>query len=665
MITTTVKHVSIVNSASRRPSEEILNNNSNRKLSTETDSQSSHLTNFTHYPINKATKEFKSPSNNFKKSSEDSIEIIDELNHLINRKKSSVSSLSKLNQPPLLPPRKQSQISNISTASESSNLPEDDLQVDDDEEFESNRLDRGRNKPLKKLSIKRSKSSKIEENSSSTFEVVKSPSETDLIKSKTNQLDQQPYSRTPPSSFDQNQADSIHSTQPIQKNAFQKAKKQIKTFIIGGGSRAERKSKENLVDNDQASDEINSSRLRKQSSETNASILGAVNQNSSSLSSSFSHAIGHNLVDYLNCSKNDICSVCEKSDLHNGIKCSDCDILFHEDCSSSAVLIPCVSKKSVEFYTNSAFSNLNQQPQTSSFGYTKNIQQASGFNPSRPPRNKYRNKPAKSTNASQAQTGSSGASKDSPYSSRSSSIGSKQQSTSSTTNKFGYNNSSSSWNVTRTSEFIDSYDVMITDVTELHYMEIFIGNKLCEMEPSKTKQTKESMIDVVFKNALKEFKCNLISTYSVASQDGRLHITYKSLIEHFEQVVSNVCQKESNCKSSASDFPVTIAVNSLVNAFRCYLDEFRNLAKFNSDEKPKYEKQNKQGVKRKRGGKKKVNREDLVEKYGHKFHAVTANIPTVCEVCQSLMWLTEKVFSKNYFVIIFHIFLTCNFIFLS
>lgn len=76
-------------------------------------------------------------------------------------------------------------------------------------------------------------------------------------------------------------------------------------------------------------------------------------------------------------------------------------------------------------------------------------------------------------------------------------------------------------------------------------------------------------------------------------------------------------------------------------AFRGYLDEFRNLAKFNSDEKPKYEKQNK-GIKRKRG-KKKVVREDVIEKHGHKFHAVTANIPTVCEICQSLMWLTEKI----------------------
>lgn len=65
------------------------------------------------------------------------------------------------------------------------------------------------------------------------------------------------------------------------------------------------------------------------------------------------------------------------------------------------------------------------------------------------------------------------------------------------------------------------------------------------------------------------------------------------------------------------------------------------MAKFNSDEKPKYEKPSK-GLKRKRG-KKKVIREDVMEKYGHKFNAVTANIPTVCEICQSLMWLTEKI----------------------
>lgn len=634
MITTTIKHVSIVNSASRRPSEEVINK---KQLASE-QPDTSRFTNFTHFSPPKSnqlvttSKEInKSTTNNYRKCSEDSsIEVIDdyEFNQLMNRKKSSVSvsSVSSSIQAPPLPPRKQSQISIGTTASESSNLQDDELFEEGDFD-QSTRLDRSRNKPLRKLSIKRSKSSKIQSlsmqeecttpTSVSTFEVVKSPSETDLIKSKIDQTDQtQPFNVQP------------------QKNAFQKAKKHFKTLIIGGSSKTERKSKENLVDSDQMSDEqlMNSSRLKKQISESSASVLGAVNQNT--LSTAFNHAIGHNLITYLNCSRGDNCSVCENNIdqgsssyvMCNAFKCSDCDLLFHNNCSSSAVQIPCVSNKSVEYYTNSAFSGtsfVNNQATQSS--YVKNAQ-PSTFNPSRPPRNKYRNKPKSTTGA---QPSGSNVCKSSSYSS--SSVGSKQSS--STTNKFGYN-SSPSWNVTRTTEFCDPYDILITDVTELHYMEIFIGNKLCEMESSKKKASKESMIDVIFKNALKEFKANLISTYSVvSSQDGRLHITYKSLIEHFEQVVTNVCQKENTWKS----FPVVCGVN----AFRGYLDEFRNLAKFNSDEKPKYEKPSK-GIKRKRG-KKKIVREDIIEKHGHKFNAVTANIPTVCEICSSLMWLTEKI----------------------
>lgn len=547
MITTTVKHVSIVNSASRRPSEEVAGN---RKQTEDTD----RFTNFTHYVASKPlSRDIKSTSN-FKGSKDSSIELIDdyELNQLMNRKKSSVSSVSSSIQNPL-PPRKQSA---ISTTSDLSNVADDEL-FEEDEDFESGRLDRNRNKPFRKLSIKRSKSSKLQSYSlqeddnvsQSTIEtVIKSPSETDLIsKSK--------------ASFDQGDQ-SIHNTAvPPQKNAFQKAKKHFKTLIIGGSSKGERKSKENLIDSfDQMTDDqsINSSRLKKQSIDSNVSVLGSINQNNN-LSSAFNHAIGHNLISFLNCNKGDICSVCENNiaqssssySSHHSLKCSDCDLLFHNNCSSSAVQIPCVSKKSVEFYTNSAFStntfvNQAQNSAQASFSYTKN---APGINPSRPPRNKYRNKPSKLP----TQTSGSGVCKSSSYSS--SSVGSKQ---SGSTNKFGYN-SSSSWNVTRTAEFCDPFDILITDVTELHYMEIFIGNKLCEMDSTKKKPNKESMIDVVFKNALKEFKSNLISTYSVAasSQEGRLHITYKSLIEHFEHVVTNVCQKENTWKS----FPVIMGVN--------------------------------------------------------------------------------------------------------
>lgn len=87
----------------------------------------------------------------------------------------------------------------------------------------------------------------------------------------------------------------------------------------------------------------------------------------------------------------------------------------------------------------------------------------------------------------------------------------------------------------RITQFTDPNDILITDLDELQTMDKFMSKKIREMEEVK-KKSKESMVDVVFKIALKEFKSNLISTYSVGNQDGYFRLTYKDLIDHFEQV---------------------------------------------------------------------------------------------------------------------------------
>lgn len=92
----------------------------------------------------------------------------------------------------------------------------------------------------------------------------------------------------------------------------------------------------------------------------------------------------------------------------------------------------------------------------------------------------------------------------------------------------------------------------------------------------------------------------------------------------------NVCQKENTWKS----FPVIMGVN----AFRGYLDELRH-AKSQHQLIPK---DNSKKSKRKRN-RKKNNKEEIMEKNGHQFASALANIPTVCEICSSLMWLMEKI----------------------
>ena len=127
---------------------------------------------------------------------------------------------------------------------------------------------------------------------------------------------------------------------------------------------------------------------------------------------------------------------------------------------------------------------------------------------------------------------------------------------------------SDSWLVTRTTEFVDPRDILITDCSELQTMDAFILKKVYQMDEQKRKSMKESTVDVVFKLALKEFRANLIFTHSVAAQDGHLRLTYKNLIDHFEQMIRSVCQKENTWNS----FPVIMGVN----AFRGYLDELRH-----------------------------------------------------------------------------------------
>ena len=71
---------------------------------------------------------------------------------------------------------------------------------------------------------------------------------------------------------------------------------------------------------------------------------------------------------------------------------------------------------------------------------------------------------------------------------------------------------SGSWLVTRTTEFVDPRDILITDCSELQTMDAFILKKVYQMDEQKRKSMKESTVDVVFKLALKEFRANLIST---------------------------------------------------------------------------------------------------------------------------------------------------------
>lgn len=156
------------------------------------------------------------------------------------------------------------------------------------------------------------------------------------------------------------------------------------------------------------------------------------------------------------------------------------------------------------------------------------------LNPSRPPRNKQ--KKLKNFSKSYAKENLQDQQQQKSSSSTSGQQGGHPSSSSSTLPVTGGIGAANKQSV-RITQFTDPHDILITDLDELQTMDKFMTKKIREMEEGK-KKSKESMVDTVFKSALKDFKANLISTYSVGNyQDGsHFRLTYKDLIDHFEQV---------------------------------------------------------------------------------------------------------------------------------
>lgn len=183
--------------------------------------------------------------------------------------------------------------------------------------------------------------------------------------------------------------------------------------------------------------------------------------------------------------------------------------------------------------------------------------------------------------------------------------------------------STNKFSLTKTSEFTDRADQIISDTKELQQMQTFITSKICKIDTDAA--GKPSEVDRLFKHALREFKDNLVQVYSAANRNSEAYsIKYKDLIMNFMQAMETVCQKEQTDK----DFPVTMGVN----AFRGFMDEFMT-------SRPEAEKPNK--IKRKKDKKRKL--DDLVEHAGHTFLLTIINIPTACEICNSFfMWPIER-----------------------
>ncbi|KAJ3593941.1 hypothetical protein NHX12_006274 [Muraenolepis orangiensis] len=107
---------------------------------------------------------------------------------------------------------------------------------------------------------------------------------------------------------------------------------------------------------------------------------------------------------------------------------------------------------------------------------------------------------------------------------------------------------------------------ILTCTNDYCCMNDFLRKKINDLETEDGK--KDTMVDVLFKKALKEFRLNIFNSYSTAlAMDDGKSIRYKDLHALFEQILEKTMRQE---KRDWRESPVTVWVNT----FKVFLDEF-------------------------------------------------------------------------------------------
>ncbi|XP_074089162.1 unconventional myosin-IXa isoform X2 [Macrotis lagotis] len=169
---------------------------------------------------------------------------------------------------------------------------------------------------------------------------------------------------------------------------------------------------------------------------------------------------------------------------------------------------------------------------------------------------------------------------------------------------------------------------IITKASDLKNMEEFLLRKINELDNKDNKAA--TFVDVMFKNALKEFRQNIFSSYSSAlATNEAKSIRYRDLYALFEQILEKIRRAEQlDCSESS---PVKVWINT----FKVFLDEY--VVEFNLLDS--------MIVKiprpiRKKWRKKEI--DNVEEHNGHLFKLTQYGIPTYCEFCSSLIWIMDR-----------------------
>uniref|UniRef100_A0A4W4GQR3 Myosin IXA n=1 Tax=Electrophorus electricus TaxID=8005 RepID=A0A4W4GQR3_ELEEL len=165
---------------------------------------------------------------------------------------------------------------------------------------------------------------------------------------------------------------------------------------------------------------------------------------------------------------------------------------------------------------------------------------------------------------------------------------------------------------------------ILTCASDYRSMNEFLMRKITDLDTENSK--KDTMVDVVFKKALKEFRVNIFNSYSTAlAMDDGKSIRYKDLHALFEQILEKTMRQEQR---DWSESPVRVWVNT----FKVFLDEFMTEHKPQDGGAPKPDRK-----------KRRKKDSDIVEEHnGHIFKSTQYSIPTYCEHCSSLIWMMDR-----------------------
>ncbi|XP_041705844.2 unconventional myosin-IXAa [Coregonus clupeaformis] len=168
---------------------------------------------------------------------------------------------------------------------------------------------------------------------------------------------------------------------------------------------------------------------------------------------------------------------------------------------------------------------------------------------------------------------------------------------------------------------------ILTSTHDYRSMNDFLMKKISDLDSEDCQ--KDTLVDVVFKKALKEFRLNIFNSYSTAlAMDDGKSVRYKDLYVLFEHILEKTMRLEQR---DWSESPVKVWVNT----FKVFLDEFMTEYKPVDGTIVKVPK-----PERKKRRKKEA---DIVEEHnGHIFKSTQYSIPTYCEYCSSLIWMMDR-----------------------